>query len=178
MRNLRERRRGERGFLDSTAITSDNTFYGNPSPSRILLTGTTEGSMPPKLEDLDGLYSPNAVWRRKVMLRPGQDGSSGLAVPAFRMVGWCGVCLAFVLLSPVYGFGQDIGSSKTPRSEKPAPLPECPPFDLTYVPPDAIGVIALRPSAIFHDPAMKPLARLANRSLLMEMLLPYIPSAE
>ena len=41
-----------------------------------------------------------------------------------------------------------------------------PPFDLTYVPDGASGVLALRPNAIFHDPAMKPLTRMANESML------------
>lgn len=42
---------------------------------------------------------------------------------------------------------------------------ERPPFDLTYVMPEAMGVIAIRPHAIFHDPAMKPLASMANNGL-------------
>jgi hypothetical protein len=42
-----------------------------------------------------------------------------------------------------------------------------------------MGVIAIRPNAIFADPAMKPLARIANESsLLGMMLLPYMPFAD
>jgi hypothetical protein len=83
-------------------------------------------------------------------------------------------------LPPRFSFADE--PSQPPTSEAATPKKaeiERPPFDLTYVPADAIGVIALRPSAIFHDPAMKPLAHLvANQSPLMDMLLPYVPFSE
>lgn len=53
---------------------------------------------------------------------------------------------------------------------------ERPPFDLTYVPPDATGVIAIRPSAIFADPAMKPLEGFVkNMPALDIMFYPNLP---
>jgi hypothetical protein len=53
---------------------------------------------------------------------------------------------------------RDAGTPKEAKIERP-------PFDLTYVRPDAMGAIAIRPSAIFADPAMKPLARMADKGL-------------
>lgn len=85
-----------------------------------------------------------------------------------------------LLLSACLGHAQD-ATQPTKEAAK-ATLPvlkkERPPFDLTYVPADVTGVIAIRPNVIFDDPAMQPLARLANQSFLMQVLLPYLPSAD
>lgn len=91
-------------------------------------------------------------------------------------VRWSGLFLALIL-SPCLVLGQE---AKQPTTDAAKATPsvsekERPPFDLTYVPPDATGVVAIRPNAIFHDPAMKSLARMANESVLMQCLLPYIP---
>lgn len=91
-------------------------------------------------------------------------------------VRWSGLFLALIL-SPCLALGQD---AKQPTTDAAKAIPsvsekERPPFDLTFVPPDATGVVAIRPNAIFHAPAMKPLARMANESFLMQMFLPYIP---
>ena len=64
--------------------------------------------------------------------------------------------IAHLNLLPCCGFASD--TSKKPEAKRP-------PFDLTYVPPDAMGVIAIRPSAIFGNSAMKPLAGMANQGL-------------
>ncbi|HTU89164.1 MAG TPA: hypothetical protein VMF69_03610 [Gemmataceae bacterium] len=66
-------------------------------------------------------------------------------------------------LSPRCGFAgekptRDADSPKETKTERP-------PFDLTYLHPKAMGVIAIRPSAIFSDPAMKPLAAVWNEEL-------------
>lgn len=58
---------------------------------------------------------------------------------------------------------RDSPTHKIATSKKTAA--ERPPFDLAYVPPSAMGAIAIRPSAIFANPAMKPLAGMANQSL-------------
>jgi len=81
------------------------------------------------------------------------------------------LCLAILLavtnLSPRRGFAGD-QPSHPPTSEADTPKKaetERPPFDLTYVPPASTGVIALRPNAIFHEPAMRPFARKADEEL-------------
>lgn len=67
---------------------------------------------------------------------------------------------------------RDTAAAKETTTERPA-------FDLTYVPPDATGVIAIRPNVIFSHPAMKPLAGIAAKSPLVGMLLlPYFPFAD
>lgn len=66
------------------------------------------------------------------------------------------LCIAILNLLPCRGL-----AGETPKK----PQDERPPFDLTYVPPEATGVIALRPSAIFGKSAMKPLAGIANQGL-------------
>lgn len=71
--------------------------------------------------------------------------------------------IAIPNLSPRCGF-----AGEKPSRDADAPnetRAELPPFDLTYLPPNAMGVIALRPNAILRDPAMKPLAGMANEGL-------------
>lgn len=89
--------------------------------------------------------------------------------------------IALASFSPRCSFAAD-KPSQSPTSDAAASkktVVERPPFDLTYVPPDAAGVVAIRPSAIFADPAMKPLACMANESPLLGMiLLPFIPFAD
>lgn len=71
--------------------------------------------------------------------------------------------IAIPKLSPRCGFA---GDKPTPNTDTQNESKiERPPFDLTYLPSDAMGVIAIRPSVIFSDPAMKPLADMANQGL-------------
>lgn len=91
---------------------------------------------------------------------------------------WAGLFLTLFLL-PCVGNGQE-GKSPTKtaaKAESSSSDNERPPFDLTYVPSYATGVFAIRPHAIFQDPAMKPLARMVNDNPMMQMMLfPYVPS--
>jgi hypothetical protein len=73
---------------------------------------------------------------------------------------------AVLLLAPLSSPGQDAAS----------PKPEHPAFDVTYVPPQATGVVAVRPNVIFSDPAMRPLARLANEGLAQLLQLYQLPT--
>lgn len=66
------------------------------------------------------------------------------------------LCIAMLNLLPCRGFAGE--TTKKPKGERP-------PFDLTYVPSDAMGVIAIRPSDVFANSAMKPLAGMANQGL-------------
>jgi hypothetical protein len=74
--------------------------------------------------------------------------------------------VAVLLLAPLSSRGQDAT----------APKPEHPAFDLTYVPPQATGIVAVRPNVIFSDPAMRPLARLANEGLAQLLQLFQLPT--
>lgn len=94
---------------------------------------------------------------------------NGLLRSDFRAIAWSGLALALTLLALLSGRGQEMA-----KAENPAPKPDRPTFDLTYVPPDATGVIAVRPNVIFSDPAMVPLARLADEALT-ELLSCKIP---
>ncbi|HTU16459.1 MAG TPA: hypothetical protein VMG10_00225 [Gemmataceae bacterium] len=105
----------------------------------------------------------------------------GLSVRGFSLAMLLVLSIAIPNLSPRRGFaGDERSQSPTREAVKPKKAKaERPPFDLTYVPPYATGVIAVRPNAIFRDPAMKPLACMANQSPLVGMmLLPYIPFAD
>ena len=73
--------------------------------------------------------------------------------------GWTTAVVA-ALVVPRWARAQDTASPP-----KGAPIPERPAFDLTYVPPEATGVVAVRPSVIFGDPAMRPLAGRLNEAL-------------
>lgn len=87
-----------------------------------------------------------------------------------------GLLLALLLL-PLAGRGQE-PDQQAPKTAAKKAEPDRPPFDLTYVPAEAVNVIAIRPNAIFHDPVMKPLARMVNESMLMEMLSPMVSLAD
>lgn len=93
---------------------------------------------------------------------------------------WSGLLLV-LFLSPCLVHGQ-VGAKATKEAAKATTRvseKERPPFDLTYVPSDATSVLAIRPNAIFHDPAMKPLACFLNQSPVVQMLLlEYIPFTE
>ncbi len=84
--------------------------------------------------------------------------SGRLMIRRFRAVVWSGLVLAFGLMSPLPVRGQDTVSPVADKAERPA-------FELTYVPSDAIGVLAVRPNVIFRDPTMRPLARMADEAL-------------
>lgn len=108
-------------------------------------------------------------------------GWTGVPVRRFSMAMLLVLSIAIPNLLPRRGFAGD-ESRQSPTREaltsKNAKT-ERPPFDLTYVPPYARGVIAVRPNAIFRDPAMKPLAQMANQSVELGMeLLPYVPFAD
>lgn len=83
--------------------------------------------------------------------------------------GWLSLPVLFALsialpgLLPPCGFAgekqrREADTPKETKSERTL-------FDLTYLHPKAMGVIAIRPSIIFSDPAMKPLADAANEAL-------------
>lgn len=83
-----------------------------------------------------------------------------------QIIAWIGIFPA-LLLPPCVCCGQDTKSpakaaakSGAVASEKNRPV-----FDLTYVPPAATGVIAIRPNAVFRDSAMQPFAHKANEAL-------------
>lgn len=77
------------------------------------------------------------------------------------------VLLALSLAIPPFSTQCSLADEKTtPKTETPKEAKsERQPFDLTYLPPYAMGVIAIRPSAIFNDPSLKPLAAVANEGL-------------
>lgn len=85
--------------------------------------------------------------------------------------------IAILNFSPRCGFAGDKPSqppardAETPKETK----AERPPFDLTYLPSDAVGVLAIRPNAIFADPAMEPLARMADKGLAQLRQLFQVP---
>ncbi|HEY7428501.1 MAG TPA: hypothetical protein VH682_29995 [Gemmataceae bacterium] len=118
-------------------------------------------------------HSPKAFrGEEKDMPRP----RKGSLRCGFLTPGRIGFLFTIVLLSPLFSHGQDVASSKAVKPSKDAPRLEPPAFDLTYVPPDAMGVLAVRPNVIFSDPAMRPLARMANEAL-MGLLPVKIPAA-
>lgn len=89
-------------------------------------------------------------------IRPGARNCVGRA-NVFRPRRW-GIRFLFIAaLVPMAHLRPSCGFAKN-KAERP-------PFDLTYVPADAMGVIALRPNVIFRDPAMRPLAQMANLAL-------------
>jgi beta-lactamase regulating signal transducer with metallopeptidase domain len=121
--------------------------------------------------------SPRTLMRRVQMLRS-KDGPSDRRTTrgALTAILVAGVLAASALRSPARE-----GAAEPPPAAKaqPAPAaegaenstraashkPECPPFDLTYIPPSARGVIAYRPAVLFGAPGMGPAVAECNKQL-------------
>jgi beta-lactamase regulating signal transducer with metallopeptidase domain len=63
------------------------------------------------------------------------------------------------------GAGQEFRSEAVPGTQLQRYQAEQEPFDLSYVPPDAMGVVAFRPAALFGRPALKKYAGEFDRTL-------------
>jgi hypothetical protein len=112
----------------------------------------------------NGVFAPNYAdsVRRAKVFQPTVRWMQ-LSVRCLSLAVLLTLSIAIQYLSPQCGFA---GEKTTDDAETPTETKaERPPFDLTYLPLDAMGVVAVRPSVIFSDPAMKPLAGMANECL-------------
>ncbi len=99
------------------------------------------------------LSDRGTLLRRVAMLRVTDDGR-----PLGRAVRWG---MAGLLVLAALGASAVRGPAQAPADEAPRPgaaAAELPPFDLSYIPPNAIGFIAVRPAALLSRPEMKPVA--------------------
>jgi hypothetical protein len=124
------------------------------------------------------LSTHGTLMRRILMLRAKEAARGGWAsVPARSLLAALMLGLALgvsALRGPAPGVAADApaDSGRLPAAR---PASARPPFDLTYVPPDAKGVVAFRPGAFFRLPGMKRHARAVNRgieSLCKQLKLP------
>ena len=114
----------------------------------------------------NSLFSRGTLMRRIQLLRT-KDGYS--EAPASR---WGRALIAALLAAAVVG----VTALHCPaqKAEKPAPAgadraaestAEAEPFDLSYIPSDAMGVVAFRPSSVFGRPGLKMQAAAADKQI-------------
>jgi beta-lactamase regulating signal transducer with metallopeptidase domain len=99
------------------------------------------------------LSDRGSLLRRVAMLRVTDDGR-----PLGRMARWG---MAGLLVAATFAVSAVRGPAQTPADAKPAGGPaggQLPPIDLSYVPPNAVGFVAIRPAALLGRPEMKPIA--------------------
>jgi hypothetical protein len=106
------------------------------------------------------LSSPGTLLRRISMLQA-RDGVPQVAPRrGVRAAGWALLALAALvasaLRSPAQKHDQPAPKSEvTSPGDTPVAAAPVPPFDLSYLAPDAMGAIAFRPAALFNRPDMK-----------------------
>jgi hypothetical protein len=117
-------------------------------------------------QDARPLYGParaflpasGTLMRRIQMLRA-KDCVADRPAPQLARLAAVAVLAGLALgLSAFRGPAQETGRAEPEPPPKDAPAAEPAPFDLSYVSPDAHGVFALRPAAIFGHPAARGLA--------------------
>jgi beta-lactamase regulating signal transducer with metallopeptidase domain len=103
------------------------------------------------------LSDRGTLLRRVAMLRVTDDGR-----PLGRTVGWG---LAGLLVAAAVGASAVRGTAQGPAGVDPPVADELPPFDLSFVPPKADGVVLIRPAALLARPEMKAVTECWNRAL-------------
>jgi hypothetical protein len=113
------------------------------------------------------LSSPGTLLRRIHMLRVRDDVRNGRAPRGARTLGWLTLALAAVAASALRSPAEKAATGpERPAAKDPPPRKaDRPPFDLTFVSPDAHGVMAFRPAAVFARPDMKEYRDRVNAEL-------------
>jgi beta-lactamase regulating signal transducer with metallopeptidase domain len=125
---------------------------------------------PPRWPAASFLFSHGTLLKRIAMLRA-KERSEGRRRPRLAHLFTAALLLAAGLLASSLR-GPQLTAAPEDGAEKPASASaiSTAPFDLSYIPPDARGVVALRPAAFFGQPGMQKYARLLNGVIAAQLL--------